>query len=354
MVSANPAPKTNIYNLAQMKWFMAEDEPEAASAGQNPINYAVIAGAVFVTFVVWMFFLASTGDIIGQFVIFDFEELVKTALSLNFILFLLIFPLTYALVISFCTKFRKIEVMAGSVAGTVLGAIVSLLLFAGSMQYWVFLVFYIASLLLMTETTYARLEELKKWVMLRTLNQGMSQACSILAIGMLAFGFVTLLPANEEYVKSMEKNLFEGVSKNVAGGDLMDKLAESSAKSYVQGQKDAIRMLTRTDVYGNSTDAALKALIEGGEKEVSSEGHKQLVTGEYKRQAAAMSSKAQGGELDMTAMVKKQVPFIAVMEQFMWALNSLILASAFMFLAIPFRILGVIYGLIVAKGIFGK
>ncbi|MFH1224918.1 MAG: hypothetical protein V1676_03870 [Candidatus Diapherotrites archaeon] len=332
---------------------MAEKVTE--SAKPNTMNYAIIAGSVFITFVLWMFFLSATGGIMADFLNIDVSPLIAKVFSMNFTLFALIFPLTYALVISFCTKFSKVEVMSGSVVGALLGAIVSALLFSGSMQYWPVLIFYLASLLLVAETTFARLEELKKWVMLRTLNQGFGQAFSILSIGIIAFGVITLLPMNEQYVKNVEAKLFEGVSKNVAGGDLTERLAENAAKAYLQGQKDTMRMLTGTEVYASSTDEMLKGLISEGETQVNSGEYGEQVTEKYKEAGRAMGAQIQGGNLDMTAMVKQQFPFIAVMEKFMWAFNSLILASAFMFVAsVIFRPLGIIYGLVITKVAFGR
>lgn len=318
-------------------------------AGAEYKNYAIVALPVLVSFLLWLFFFNASGNIIGDFLNLKISALIGTLFSMNFILFAILFPLTYALVVVFCMKFSKIEVMGGSVAGLVVGAGLGAVLFPAMLAYIVIFIFYVFSILLAAEGSFARLEEIKKWKHLRVLNQGVAQGVSILAIGIFVFGIITIFPVNNEYVKNMEENMIGDAFDNVAGGmGMEDKIADSTAEVYLAGQMSVLDSLIASEQYVVSEDVMLKGAIAGTKEQVGSDEYQAQVKQQY-REANMSQLQDVKKDVDVLGMMKEQFPFIVLLEQFTWLLLSMTLASMVTFLGtVVFRPLGIIYGLILA------
>jgi len=320
-----------------------------SSAGQEYKNYAIVALPVLVSFLLWLFFFNATGDLIGDFLNLKISALMGTLFSMNFILFAVLFPLTYALVVVFCMRFEKKEVMGGSVAGLVLGAGAAAVLFPAMLAYIIIFIFYVFSIVLAAEGSFARLEEIKKWRHLRVLNQGVAQGVSILAIGIFVFGIVTIFPVNNEYVKNMEENMIGDAFENVSSGMKMDeRLADSTAEVYLAGHMEVLDSLIASEQYKQSEDVMLKGAIAGVKEQVGSDEYQAQVKEQY-READMSQLRDVKNDVDVLGMMKEQFPFIVLFEQFTWLLLSMTLASMVTFLGtVVFRPLGIIYGLVLA------
>lgn len=316
---------------------------------KNASRYAIISAVVFVTVFSWAFFLNATGNIVDDFLNFSISGLFHKLVSLNFVLFLLLFPLTYAIITALSIKLEKVEVMVFSLLGVVVGIGISVLVFPQFSKYGILLLFYIISIPLAIETACMKYAELKNWKMLRTFNQAIERGVLIAGIGVFIFGVITIAPINDKYVKNFEDKFITGTVERMSGEDLGDNLAESSAQVYVSGQQSALSSISSTEQYQNSTDAELKAVISSVEEQVNSREYADTVETTFKKEYQQNVGQIKG-KIDILGIVKKQFPFMVTIEKFAWLIDSVIFASFFLFLgSVIFRPLGVLYGLIIGK-----
>lgn len=313
------------------------------------LRYALIGVSVFVSVMLWAFFLNSVGNVMTNFLGFEIETLISQIMSFNFILFLILFPLTYALIAAFAMKFKKFEVLLFSFLGAAIAMFISAIVFPSLIEYGILIPFYLISVFLVTEISNLKFRELKRWKILRTSSNGIGMGISILAVGFLFFGVVTLLPNNDENVKAFEEKFISEIAESISGEDISKQFADTSAELFITGQKSVIDAITDTPQYETTEDLQIKFVIDTLDANINSIGHQNMIKEEY---ASALSENQIdiGKNIDVLDVMKKQFPFITFMEKFAWAFQSLILASSFMFLGtFIFRPLGVIYGVIIGK-----
>lgn len=313
------------------------------------LRYALIGVSVFVSVMLWAFFLSSVGNVITNFLSFEIKTFISQIMSFNFILFLILFPLTYALITAFAMKFKKFEVLLFSFIGIVIAMFISAVVFPALLEYGILIPFYLISVFLVTEISNLKFKELKRWKILRTSSNGIGMGISILAIGFLFFGIITLLPNNDANVKAIEDKFISETINSISGDSISEQFAEASAELFIAGQISVTDTITNTPQYETTEDLQLKLVIDGLDTEINSKEHQNTIKEEY---ANALSENQMniGKQIDVLEIMKKQFPFITFLEKFAWAFQSLILASSFMFLGtFIFRPLGVIYGIIIGK-----
>ncbi|MFH1239749.1 MAG: hypothetical protein V1672_00870 [Candidatus Diapherotrites archaeon] len=316
---------------------------------QYSARYALIGVSVFVSVMLWAFFLGLVGNLITSFLDFELETLISQLMSFNFILFLIFFPLTYALITAFQMKFKKFEVLLFSFAGVVIAMFMSALLFSALLGYSLLIPFYLISVFLVNEISDLRFKELKGWKVFRTASKGVGMGISVLAVGFLFFGVVTLLPNNADNVKEIEDKFISEITNSISDDDIASQYADTSAELFIAGQKSVIDEITDTPQYDATEDLQLKTAIDAVDNEINSKKYQNTVKEEYANALAENQSDIRE-KIDVIDVMKKQFPFIKILENFAWAFQSLVLASSFMFFGtFIFRPLGVIYGVIIGK-----
>ena len=316
---------------------------------------ALIAITVFLSILLWGFFLGMSGLDFSLLLTFDFSEIMGKLLSLEFILFLLAFPLTFALVVAFCRVYERTTVLAGSAIGTVLGITAAAVAFPVVMSYWGVMVFYIISIPVMISFSYVKFLELKKLVFVRTLNSSIARAVLIIAAGLFLMTAFTMLSEKDKYVEEFENSLFE----NIIGGEGMGidvDLVEAPTDALIGAQKTTVSQIMDTPQYENLSDPEFKLMMDGFSTQLNSIEYRERVKEQLEQELANEQTLFEGG-VDLKEMLREKVPLWTFIEEYLWIWVALILMSLFSLIGnVTARPLGMLYGFVLEKIIsrFGK
>src|SRR3989344_5113404 len=188
---------------------------------------------IIASILLWSYFLKASGFSLLEFLtIADLSQALQVLLSFNFILFVLLFPMTYAIIFSMASFIEKKELRIIATASSILGLIAAMFLFLGTGMI-IIGAFYVIGLILAIETAYIKLEELKKFVVPRMNSDAGRTALLLVGIGVFAFTALSVLPEQEKYLNETEKSL----AKLVSDESLGTGLSKSLANIYIQTQK---------------------------------------------------------------------------------------------------------------------
>ncbi|MDO8537966.1 MAG: hypothetical protein Q7S21_03725 [archaeon] len=298
----------------------------------------------------WEYFLKASG--------FELLEIIKTTslkstisllTSTNFIAFLLLFPLTFAIIFALTKFLEKKELRIIALIGGIIGLLLGMVLFFGQSMI-IIGVFYILGLLLSIEMAYARLEELKKWIMPRMIADSSQKAFFLLGIGIFIFTAITVLPQQEQYLNSMEKSVIDAISNDSFGSGLNDSLTQV----FISTQKQTLTQITDTPYYSDlktvqdSKAAAYVVFVETIQANIDSPEYKREVKTQIQSNQTSLS---QGKNVELVfEKIKKSLPLYSLIEKYFWLISAFIIVSFyFLFANFIIKPLTIIYGTIIHK-----
>ncbi len=314
-------------------------------------DYFFIA-AIAVSVLLWAFFLNSVSLSLTQIVrISLIWETIGKIKSIEFILFILLFPLTYAFTVLFCKKNeKKLNVMLGTAIGLIIGLGLSYALFSNISELVVAGILYFLSFFLIIELTYTRLKELKKYISFRLLKSGASRSITITAVGLFIASALILIPMQEQLVEEMEEDIIDValVQQGSAG------LSEQAADLLVQSHQVLLAQLTDMEIFESLKSSpdpnavAYATIMENTKTELSSPEYKQKIKNELlKAQEKILSREQTRAIFDQ---LKEKMPIYGLLTDFLWLLESFVLASIFLLIGnIIISPLTIIYGLIIEQ-----
>ena len=302
---------------------------------------------IIASILLWSYFLKASGFSLLEFLtIADLSQALQVLLSFNFILFVLLFPMTYAIIFSMASFIEKKELRIIATASSILGLIAAMFLFLGTGMI-IIGAFYVIGLILAIETAYIKLEELKKFVIPRMNSDAGRTALLLVGIGVFAFTALSVLPEQEKYLNETEKSL----AKLVSDESLGTGLSESLADIYIQTQKQQLEELTSSSQYTDLKTVSdpkaqnLVLYMETIKQQISSPAYKEQVKTQI-IQSQGKLSQEQNVE-QVFERVRKSLPFYSFVEEYFWLIAAFILTSFYFLIANTIVLwLAIIYGTI--------
>ncbi|MEW6295823.1 MAG: hypothetical protein AB1467_06060 [Candidatus Diapherotrites archaeon] len=310
---------------------------------------------IALSIILWAYFFNASGIALKE--LFNFTSIgsiTSKITSSSFILFLLLFPLTIALIAVYSkTRKDKIISIISSLIGVLIGLIVSLLAFSNLTELWIAGLFYLIGITLSIEMTYTRLEELKKYIAFRILGEASHKIVLLTAVGLFLSAILITLPDKESFSKDLEQSLINNALKGVTGKD--NSLTEVSATAMIAMQKETVQQLTAQEQFQKlktSTDPNAQAYalsIEQLQNYMSTPEYKQQVLEEAQKKQESSGSTIGEEQVQATLeSMKQKMPLYGLIMNYMWLIVSFALMSIFLLIGNTiFWFLAVAYGLII-------
>lgn len=310
------------------------------------IKSAIAGLLLFVSFFLWAFFLNASGVSVQSLASFsDFGALFKSLTSVWLILFLVFFPVSYALLVAFTRLIEK-RILQGIAAGTfVLSGVIFLFVFPNIAKDLLLGFFYLASLVVVVEVAFVKFRETKSLAMLRVPHSSISQAMGILGIGLFVSTALFVLPIQSQMVSDFEKKIFE----NFKLEDAQSSVADTTSKIIVQTQTETLRQLIATPPFqamSSKEDTDVKQFVTMMDTLYSKMQAPDYAT-ELKQKIAEQNANTLTQDKFDQALeqVKKKLPVFSVIENYFWIIASLVVMSIFFFAStIIIKPIGTVYG----------
>jgi len=310
----------------------------------------VFLGVIALSVILWAFFLDASGMMLKEILnLGNLSNIISKLKSMNFILFLALFPLTVALTVIHCkTEENKMNSFITAGVGVLIGLILSAILFSNLQEFLLLGVFYLTGILLTVEMVYTKISELKKYVSLRLLGTGIHKTATITAIGLFLLVAMTVYNEQEIYSKQIDNQLIQ-----IAGGDkLMEDVTEQAADSIIVSQKELIKqikVLPSFQALETSPDPnAVQFYSEtiALEEYLNSPEYKNIIKTEVEKKSSISGEQFEG----ILDSVKNQMPMYGIITDFLWLIMAFAFFSIFLLISNTlFYALTVVYGLIIEQ-----
>ena len=160
---------------------------------------------------IWSYFLIASNASLKLLVIFDLPSIANTLFTFNFLLFLLLFPLTSSICIAMSTgRERNVDLLEISI-GIFIGFILAYFLFGATGHFLLFGLLYLLAHIILSILTYNKFQERTKINVLS--NYANSKISLLLTVVILIICLIVIYPSQEEYALGMQVgivNMFVG------------------------------------------------------------------------------------------------------------------------------------------------
>ena len=289
---------------------------------------------LFLSMVAWSFFLNGTGLTIEKMIgLTGFDEFFAAIFNLNFVIFLVLFPLSIALVSAYAKVFEKKNLYLIVFASSVAFLGISILVYQNASQFILAGIVYAAALLFGVEASFVKFSELKTLPFLRTSMSTAGLVGTFVAIGLFASTALFVLPQQEKIVAEFEEKILSSVVEN--NDDLANDLSRSAAGVYIQGQQQSAQSLVNSPAFEKLTqkqDPDVQAFVLGTNLLVD-----QIYSAEYRAKVEAQfreNAKGQIEQQDLSSSfdkIKQSMPLLVLIEENYWLLAGFIVASLYLF-----------------------
>lgn len=314
------------------------------------MNKATIAISflIILSILLWGYFLkASKFDLLEIIKITDLKQTLQILTSTNFVLFILLFPLTFAIIFALTQFLEKEELRLIAIIGGIIGLAASMLAFSNSLNMAIIGAFYLLGLLLAIETAYMKLQELKNWVTFRMIADASQKAMLLVGIGIFIFTAISVLPSQQKYLNEMEKSIVGLISKDSFGAGLN----ESLSSVFISTQKQSLEQLTNNTYYTDLQTLqdpkaiAYVTFVDTVKQKIDSPEYKQEVIAQI---SANQNQLSQGQNVELVFdKLKQSLPFYSIIQQYFWLFAAFILVSFYFLIGnIIIRPLTILYGMI--------
>ena len=312
---------------------------------------AAISAFLALSMIASFYFLNSSGFSLQEALdLSNAAQAIKKITSIDFILFAVIFPLSYAIAIVCCRFVERKKMHMAALASFAFSMLVSLLIFPNLGGYFILAVFYLLSILLAIEGAYLGFSEFKKLAYIRTIGGSVKKAVMLLGLGIFVFSALAVSQNPEQYVKGFEK-----ASLSMISGNQKTDYAGMSAELIIMNQQQTLDMVMQAPQYSaimQKEDVDVKGFVSFmtlfREKAASPE-YKEFLKGQISENNSQIMPQ---GETDVFSIVKQQFPIFGIVEQYFWFFEPLLVTMAFFTLGnLIIPILAIIYGLLFAGAI---
>jgi len=162
---------------------------------------------ISLSIVMWIFFYKSSNISLTSLIVFNLSDIVNTFLTLDFLFFLLLFPITSAICIALSVEKEKNLDLLEVFIGITLGFIISFLIFRFSTNFWLFALFYLISHLILSILTFNKFKERNHLISLS--NYANSKISILLSLTLFLVIFLVILPSQASYSQKMQIGIVE-------------------------------------------------------------------------------------------------------------------------------------------------
>lgn len=316
-------------------------------AGKIEFNSKAITFIILmaISVLAWHYFFVQLNLSVNDFTdLLGYGNLIAKASSLNFILFLVLFPTTLAIGIAGAKIFDPRTAKLFGILGVVLGELISVGLYPQLLNLAIVGLFYIVGIFLCIETASVKKEEVKQFADFRISNSALGSAFMIMGLGIVIFGAMATYSMNPQLVQDFEKKLLKG--------DLVQgiNLADVSADVVIQTQQQDYHQLVNLPQYQkleSKQDPDVQEFVFAVNTAaglLSSPEYKKQVMDELNKQQKSPESK------NTFQTLKEGIPVIQQLEDYYWVLITMIIYGVFTLLSsIIWKPLGIVYGMIALK-----
>ncbi|MBS3059436.1 MAG: hypothetical protein J4224_03355 [Candidatus Diapherotrites archaeon] len=300
---------------------------------------------VMLSVLVWAFFLNASGLGLTEAInIANFEETLRKIMSLEFLLLVLVFPITYSLVVVMAKAEGRIATYIITFLSLIFAGMLSLALFPKLLEFLALGMLYIISFFLVIEIAMLKFQELKAFVMVRSAGDSIGKSITVLGIGLFVLISFTVLANQEEFVKGFEDKVF-----SLAAGDSSEMNLEGLSADLIAGtQLQTIQQIKGMQQYQPLTgkdDVEVQTFllaINELEEVVGSQQYREQLKENIRRE----SGNSQPAERFRSTFetIKSQIPFFVLIEKYFWLITAISFTSIFFLVGgIIIKPLGMLY-----------
>ncbi len=263
---------------------------ESEWAMGSMVGFLVFAGLFTAAF-----FFSQTGLVADDFYSFSFLAMQSKIISWNFVFFLASIGFVGGIIGAAAKVFEKGLVSTAVVVGGLIGGLVGVLGF-GLTAFAIPAIALWVGLSAGVWSAFSKKEEAKSFVAVRTSLSAAGTIGVFLAIGLLLWGVMTLVPMQKDLENRFLDSMIEmGLSGATGSGSLeslSQQVAVSSAKVAVESQTALLDQLISTTAFNqlkensDSASAQFVAVMTVTQTELSSPAYLQKVENEFAQAAA--------------------------------------------------------------------
>lgn len=308
----------------------------------------VIGLVVALTIVAWGYFLNASGLLLQDAALLSkLNETIGKVLSPPFYAFLLLFPLTWALLAAFTIVKEKTNLHLAAGFGLFAGGLAAVLLFKNLRAYTWPLTFYGIGLFLFIELMFWNLGKAKHRTLLRAVNASFGPVAVLVCLGV----FLSIAVAvNADFPTYLSD--FEGaVISNALTGAGVKSLSEHDASLIITNQRMLIDALIESNEFRylrTSADSGTRDFIRRMEDK-----QQELGTKEYRSRVEARMKTGGTATAPVTSsfeVLKAQVPLFAAVEKNFWFVLAFLFTSVcYLVVKVVFKPLLLVYAILVDK-----
>ncbi len=294
---------------------------------------------ISLSLIFWVYFYINSNISLDILIIFDLPSIMNTFFTTNFLIFLILFPITTSLIISFSYKGENKTNILITGIGIILGSLISLLLFGFDFNFVIFLVLYLIIHIVINTFTKTKFESEAKSSVLDTANYSCSKISLFLTIILFIILFISLLPNQQQKAVNLEV----GIVNLFVGDDLSNWLGTSYSISksctkqnleQIMGQPQYKALEEKTDVesinFTNYLDSTYDSIDDESSFDLAN-----LNTLEVK---------------ENVLNTIRTIPMMVIVEKYFAIVFSFVVVSfAYLYFGLAFGILGVIFVIIFRK-----
>jgi len=265
-------------------------------------------------------------------------SIVNTFFTLNFALFLILFPITSCIIIALSKEDNLSLDLLQVIFGIIIGFLLSLLIFGQGSGFLLFGLFYLISHIVLELLTYHKFKEKESKKIFSVSNYSTSKIGLLLTLSLFIVIILIIHPHQQESARSMEA----GVVNMFVGDDIGNWLGTTYNISKIS-TKSSVDYITSTPEYKKLSevkDPKVEAFTDYMST-LSTELAKPTTDKEIKDAYANLDDKTLKNQLVNTI---HSIPLMIVVEEYFAFVFALLLASlAQLYFVIAFSLLGLLY-----------
>lgn len=284
---------------------------------------------IFLATLLWATFFGLTGLTANDFFTLKLHIVLQKILTLNTLAFFIFFTLPIALIAVFAKRTEKISLIIAAETASLLALIIAFALFSTMQGLWAIAILYLVAIPLAIETATVQYGELTKWVAMRIGLSAAGRTTTFVSIGLVVFCILTVMPEQGLYVQKFETFVTD-FAQGITSGNSNQSISSGMADLTVQSQITTVDTFMQNPTFTKlreKTDPdviAFVAVSDATEDYIKSPEYKQKITEQFSE-----SSSEAIQQMDIMELLKEQFPFIAIMEQFIWAIYAIAIVGVF-------------------------
>lgn len=302
------------------------------------------------------YFFSVAGLGVTDFFSFDFASQAQKFATMNFLIVLILLPLIGGLISAAPQVLSSRETTISIAAGIILGGIINFLLFPNLAGFFWPALFFLIGALFAVQVVFFRKQEMQAFVGIRLANAGIQRQMAIVAIGLVIWGALVVLPQQAVFVQNFENQLLQiAVPVGEDTATITDTLKDTIITLSIQSQRQVLGDVARLPEYQlvqaspQSQDQNFVQAFSNLQQQVESPQHRTLLEERFDLTLQQTSF----SDEELISKIKQQVPLLQQMEDWLWLFFSFGLASLFLLVStILLQPLGIVWGIFFQR-VFG-